>query len=146
MANAITWSDLGTLQTYLSTELDALADAGRKLGAEIDNTSDKSTYMIVELYIAVQGVARDSGAYVSLYLLKSTDGVNYDFGSDALDPPSGSWVNNFTLDADTAARYVSIEVAIPPSKFKLMVINNTGQALAAANNTLKYRTYSLEVQ
>ena len=146
MANAITWSDLEATVTYLGAELNALADAGRKLGAAIDNTADKFTYAMVELYLPIQAGARDAGAYVSLYLLKSTDGTNYDFGADALAPPPGTWANNFTFDADTAARYVSVEIAVPPSKFKLMVINNTGQAFAATLNTLKYRFYSLEVQ
>jgi len=101
---------------------------------------------MLELYLAAQAGARDSGAYVGVYFIRSVDGANYEFGSDALDPPSGSWVTNFTLDAAAPARYVAVEVPTPPSKFKILLINQTGQALAAANNTLKYRFYSLEVQ
>ena len=146
MANAILWSDLGATTTYLAAPLDGLADGANKIGAEIDNTVGRSTYMLLELFLAVQGGARDDGANVGVYMLKSTDGVNFEFGGDALDPPSGSWATNFTLDDDTAARYVSVEVPIPPCKFKILLMNETGQAFAAANNTLKYRTYSLEVQ
>ena len=146
MANAILWSDLGALTAYLGAELNALADGANKLGAEIDNTVGKSTYMLLELFVALQAGARDSGAYVGVYMLKSTDGVNFDFGADAVDPPTGSWATNFTLDAVVTARYVSVEVPIPPCKFKILVMNETGQAFAAANSTLKYRTYSLEVQ
>jgi len=141
----IKWSALDTLTTYLSTALDALADGANKIGAEIDNTNGKNTYALCELYLALQGGARDSGAYVALYIIKSVDGTNYEFGGDALDPPASSWVTNFTLDADTAARYVGVDIPIPPCKFKFLLINETGQALAATLNTLKYRTYNLEV-
>ena len=141
----IRWSDLGATTTYLSAELNALANAANKIGAAIDNTVGKDTYMLLELYLPIQGVARDAGASVRLFLIKSVDGTNYEFGSDALDPPSSAWVTNFTLDADTAARYVAVDIAIPPCKFKLLVTNETGQALAGTLNTLKYRTYNLEV-
>ena len=141
----IKWSALGTTTTYLSTDLNALANGANKIGAEIDNTADKHTYALLELYLAAQGVARDSGGYVALYVIKSVDGTNYEFGGDALDPPSSAWVTNFTLDADTAARYVGADIPVPPCKFKFLVINETGQALAATLNTLKYRFYDLEV-
>lgn len=141
----IKWSALGSITTYLDDELDALGDGNNKIGAEIDNAADKHTFMLLELYLAAQGAARDSGAFIPVYIIKSVDGSNYEFGGDALDPPAGSLVGIFTLDADTAARYVGLEIPIPPCKFKILVMNETGQALAATGNTLKYRTYDYEV-
>ena len=142
----ITWSDLSTLTTYLDTELNALANGANKIGAEIDNTVDKETNMLLELYLGLQGGARDSGAYLPVYIVKSVDGTNYEFGGDALDPPAASLIGVFTLDAAATARYVGLEIPIPPCKFKILVINETGQALAGTLNTLKYRTYTLEVE
>jgi len=147
MANPIKWSELGATTTYLTTALDALANQARKIGAEIDNTgaTERYTYLMLELYLATQAAPRDAGAYVGVYIIRSVDGTNYEYGDDATAPPSGSWVSNFTLDAVVTARRVALEVPLPPSKFKILVINETGQAFAAANNTLKYRFYSLEV-
>lgn len=141
----IKWATPGSEQSYLTTELNALADDDRKLGAEIDNETGLNTNMLLELYVAAQGSARDSSGSVKLFLVRCVDGTNYEYGSDSLDPPSLSYVGQFGLDADTAARYVSADIAIPPCKFKLMVKNKTGQALAASGNTLSYRTYNLEV-
>ena len=42
----------GTLQTYLSTELNSLADGANKLGGEIDNASDLDLFMDVEIALA----------------------------------------------------------------------------------------------
>lgn len=146
MASTETWSDLGSTQTYLSTELNALANDGRKIGAEIDNATAKAMFLAAELYVAEQGSARSAGAYVTLYLVPSVDGTNYTYGGDTLTPPATCLVGDFVLDAAVTARYVGLPcVAIPPTKFKLLVINKTGQAFAASGNTLKYRTYNREI-
>jgi hypothetical protein len=103
-------------------------------------------FLAAELYIAEQGSARSAGAYVTLYLVPSVDGTNYTYGGDALTPPATCLVGDFVLDATVTARYVSLPcIAIPPTKFKLLVINETGQAFAASGNTLKYRTYNREI-
>lgn len=147
MANPIKWSEVAALTSYLTTELNALADEARKLGGEIDNADSASryTFVVLELLLGVQGSARDSGAYVAVYLLKSADGTNYEYGGDAQEPPSGAWATNFTVDAATTSRRIVIEVPIPPCKFKLLFVNETGQAFAATGNTVKYGLYSLEV-
>lgn len=147
MANQILWDAAPSLTSYLTTELNSLADGANKIGAAIDNTSNLNTYMLVELYVATQGSARDSGARVDLYLLECADGTNYTYGDDSTDPPASALVGSFPLDAATTARYVTLrEIVIPPRQFKLLIINETGQALAASGNTLKYGVYNYELQ
>jgi len=147
MANEINWSDYPAATTYLTTELNALADGGNKLGAEIDNTANGDMYMDLELYVAEQGSARGSGAYVALYILPSVDGTNYCYGGDSLDPPANTWTANFLLDAAVTARYATLtHILLPASKFKLLLINETGQAFAATSTTLKYTIYNEEIQ
>lgn len=147
MANEINWSDYPTITGYLTTELNALADGGNKIGAEIDNTSNGDMYMDLELYVATQGVARDTGAYVALYILPSVGGTNFCYGGDALDPPATALVGTFPLDAAVTARYVSLtHILLPAGKFKMLVMNETGQAFAATLNTLKYTLYNEEIQ
>ena len=147
MANELNWSDYPAATIYLTTELNALADGGNKLGAAIDNTSNGDMHMDVELYVATQGGARGSGAYVALYILASVDGTNYCYGADAVDPPAHALVGTFALDAVVTARYVTLtHILLPAGKFKLLLMNETGQAFAATGNTLKYTKFNSELQ
>jgi len=149
MPTKVTYSAPSAITTYLTTELNSLADAGNKLGAKIDNEADGENEMFldVEIYVAAQGLARDAGAYIELYLLSSVDGTNFGYGDDSVDPPASSLLDVFLLDAATTARYLTLaNLPLPPLDLKLLVINNTGQAFAATASTLKYRIHSLEKQ
>ena len=147
MANEIRWSDYPSATTYLSTELNALADGANKLGAAIDNSTLGHMYIDLELYVATQGSARDTGACVELYILPSVDGTNYCYGADAVDPPASALRGLFPLDAATTARYVTLaHILLPAGKLKVLVINETGQAFAGTLNTLKYALYNEEIQ
>lgn len=147
MANEVNWSDYPAATTYLSTELNALADGGNDLGAAIDNTANGDMYMDLELYLAEQGAARDSGAYVALYILPSVDGTNYCYGGDSLDPPASASRGNFPFDAVVTARYSTLtHILLPAGKFKMLVMNETGENFAGTGNTLKYTVYNEELQ
>lgn len=138
------WSALGTDTSYLTTGLNSMASAARVLGAEIDNTSGRDTFALVELDLAAQGSARSAGAQVRLYVIKCMDGTNYEMGSDSVVPQPSTWVGSFALDAATTARNVQIAVPLPPCKFKFLLENVTGQAFASSGTTLYYRTYNYE--
>ena len=149
MVTEAKWEVPAAIQTYLSTELNSLANAGKKLGAKIDNVADgeNEMYIALELYVATQGGARSAGASVAIYLLPSIDDTNFCYGDDTTAPPASALFHVFPLDAATTARYVTVDgLLIGPFDFKLLVINSTGQAFASSGNTLKYRLYSLEGQ
>lgn len=146
--NAINWESNPALTSYLTTDLNALANNGNKLGGTINNSAGLDTHMDVELSLAAQGSARSAGAYVGIYLLPSADGgTTFAFGGDALNPGANHLAATIPFDAATTARVqLATMIPVPPGHFQLLVQNVTGQALAATTNVLQYRLYSLEIQ
>ena len=149
MATEIKFEVPASIVSYLTTELNALANNDTILGAKIDNVADGENEMFIalELYVNTQGSARSSGGYVAVYLLPSIDDTNFNYGDEANLTNAGCLLAIFNIDAATTARYVTrVNLPIPPLDFKLQVQNATGQAFAATGTTLKYRLYSYEAQ
>lgn len=71
------FSSYGSIQTYLSTELNSLANDGNKLGALIDNSSNRHFYMDVEVYLNTVDLSAQTNPAVNIHLLPSLDGTNY---------------------------------------------------------------------
>ncbi len=146
MAKADLWQTPAAIVTYLSTELNALANAARVVGAAIDNRTTRYKYMMLEHYVGAQ-TARSAGAYVSVYLLASVDATNYPYGATNRQPSPDNLVKCFALDAAVTASYsIAPCILIPPLLFILIIENNTGQAYTATGNTVKYRLYSGSIE
>ena len=137
----------GTIATVLTTELNSLADAGISSASSAesnDAAAERHLFANFEIYIAAQGTNRTAGASISLYVIPEVDDTNYGATTDEC-------LNNYYAgsvsvdDAALAARYLILEdVKLPPSDFKVVLKNDTGQALAASGNTVKYRTFGYE--
>lgn len=137
----VTYSPYTSLSTALSTALNSLANGSRELSAAIVNT-DLLPFMDIEVALATQGSARDTGGYVAVYMLASVDETNFTFGSDTIVPPPSSLLTTVTFDATTTARAVVVpRLWAAPVAFKLLFENQTGQALASSGNSLKYGLY-----
>ena len=146
MATTFKWVAPEALATALTTELNSLADSTSDttgfsaVSAEIPNETDLFQYINLELVLAAQGVARSTGAFVAVYINFAADGAIYD---DASNKAFGQLLTVFQLDAATTARRLTkTNIPIPPLDFKLLVLNDTGQAFAATLNTLKYRRHN----
>lgn len=147
MPSQIIYDSNPTLTDAITTGLNSLADGANAISGEIDNTTSLHLYMLIEVNIALQGSARASDAFAEVYVLPSADGTNFDTGDGSTDPSKSNLRATMTFDAVTAARRGSVwNIVVPPKKFKLLFINETGQALAASGNTLKYALYSPESQ
>lgn len=143
----IKWGDVAAAESILTTELNALGDGANKItGTAISNdaVAELDVYADFVLYLATQGSARDAGGYCPLYILPEVDS-QYPYGGDSLDPAGNLCVGAFQFDAAVTARYAVIRgIILPPGDFHILIMNETGQALAATLNTLDMRRYNME--
>ena len=143
------WEVHSSANTVLDTALNSLTSGSNKITTTAesnDATNELKFYGKFQLYLAAQGTARSAGAYVALYILPEIDD-NYAFGGDSLDPPESCWRGNFLFDATTNARYSDvIETVLPNGNYHVLLMNETGQTLAATLNVLKCEKYSVATQ
>ena len=142
----VTWQAPSSLTSYLATGLDSIADSTTDttgfsvVGAEIANATALNRFLALELVVAEQAAARTAGGFLGVYINFAADGTTYDNTSNKA---FAELVAYYPVNAATGAlRLTKRDIPIPPIDFKLLVLNDTGQALAASGNTLKYITYN----
>tara|TARA_Y100001949_G_C15844002_1_gene267562 strand:- start:255 stop:701 length:447 start_codon:yes stop_codon:yes gene_type:complete len=142
------WEAPAAIVSYLTTELNSLADGANVLGAKIDNVADGENEMFVNLELNLASTSsRDADARIEIYILYSVDDTNFDMGSASVDPRPESLLTVLSLDAATTARYrTAVNLPIQPFDFKLLVMNEIGQSFFGSGSTLKYRLHSAEAQ
>lgn len=147
MANTTKWSTPTDRGSVLTTELNSLANGSYSaVGSEVDNATNKDLYGDFELNVTF-GSAPSAGGYIGLYLIPALDGTNYADGGSSVAPPATSWIGNFPLRAVTTAQRVTITgVSLPPSKFKVVAYNGSGQAFPSSGSTVDLYTSNVEVE
>jgi len=128
--------------TIFSAELNALAnDANKITSAPISNSlvAERDLFSMFRLHLELQGAARKANASISMFFLPE-EGGSHAYGSDVLDPAPEHLAHVFNFDANTSARdaVTPLPIVLPNSNYHILLINETGQALAATNNTLTY--------
>lgn len=147
MANKILWdAAVNSEGNVLTTELDSLADDGVSApGTEFDNSTNLVTKGWLEFGITF-GSAPTSNAAVTIYMLKSLDGTNYE-SAPILAVRNAEPIAMFGMEATTSARiYNSPMFDLPPSKLKFVAINESGQAFPVSGTTVELFTASKEIQ
>jgi hypothetical protein len=142
------WNAPDSVENVLTTTLNALADGANKITVTAisnDQAAELDMYGDLILVLAAQASARNTGAYVPVYILPRSDGDSYPYGGDSLDPDPGLQVGSFKLDAATNAREAVIRtVLLPPEDFHVLIANKTGQAFGATGNTVRLRRYNTQ--
>jgi hypothetical protein len=134
---------LGTLSTVFTTGLNSLANGAGVVSAALSQAA-LDTYADFEL-VCTHAVAPVVDTTWALYAVRQLDGTNYE-DATAARPPANGFLGTFVLDAvTTQQRKVLPGVLLPPYDYKLLLINNSGQAAAATGNTLKMETYNMQV-
>jgi len=137
-----------TLTTYMSTDLNSLANNTTNIGGTIfDNSTTRDFYMGAELVLATIDLSAQTNPAVELYMVPSIDGTNYcEVGADASTtdyPPSTTLVGIFAIQETNATHRSAIEIfRLGPYKYTPILINKTGAAFAATGNTLKMGPFS----
>jgi hypothetical protein len=145
---SITWQRASTTDAFTGSTLNSLANNGRVLGLELDNSGGDYLFDDIEFFANTFGGTPSAGAVIELYLIPiGLDGTNYTEGTASVDPPSSALVGVYNIrNVATAQRHMARMVTVPPSKFKYLVINKTGQALSASGNTCTHRFFRYQTQ
>jgi len=157
MTDKVIWSQpLGTAPSAwaaaFGTEVNSLAAGSFALSSVIiDNTTNLFTDGWISL--ALGAVATGAGApSLDFYLLPlNQDGTTYGDGtaSGTVLPGPAYYIGSVTWAASLASAaqtgQMNIPSGIPPNKFKLGVVNNIGNALAASGNTISFASDQLNL-
>lgn len=135
------WAAFTSRGNVLSTELNALASAGRSAaGTEVDNGTNLDMYGVLELQVTF-GTAPSAGGYVEIYMVTAPNGTNYEDGSDTVDPGTHKLVDRIPVRAVTTAQRLSGRlIPLLPEKMKFLLYNGSGQAFPASGSILTLYT------
>lgn len=152
MANTAIWNAALSYSTALSTELNSLASGSFALASTAtDNTTalDTDGWISVKLPSASTGTGSPT---LDVYLLPlNGDGTTYGDGtaSGTSAPSAAYYIGSITflqsLSSVTLTGSIKIPTDIPPTTFKLGVVNNTGNALAASGNLVYFASDKLNL-
>lgn len=136
-----------TAETVMSTELNGLANGSRAISSgAVSNDAAGELYLYGDfrLYLPDQPGARSAGAAVILWILPEVNNV-YPYGSATLEPQASLIMGSFSFDAASNYRDAVLrDIPLPPSDFRILVKNKTGQAFAATLNVLVLERHNLQ--
>jgi hypothetical protein len=153
VANLVKWAAGGgvglTYTTAFGTEINSLAN-GSVAVSTVVVANGTPLDVLADVSFSVTGTTASTGVnYLSFYLLpQNQDGTTYGDGvASGTTAPSTNpyFVGSVTLkNGVTAAALVGTlrGITLPPVSFKFAVVNNSGAALAASTNNIKYITYT----
>lgn len=153
----VLYTERTTGTTVVSTELNALAnDTAALVSTALSNDASDERNLLADfmIVIAQQGGARDGGA-ITLLIVPEVNSTYGDVATvktaliHAAHQDDGT-VCSFVLDSAVTARAITVSyVKIPNGNYKVGLLNESGQALAATGNSIfmtgKYQPASITV-
>lgn len=146
---AVTWTAYRTADDVGGTAFNSLADGSGAISSEIDNSSDRD--MFGDLEVTMGGAVSSSGldARIDVYLIPTKDGTNYPTpGGSGTTFTGGQYVGSIssvetvgTIAATNFTDGILTRLQLPPSKFKIGLVNELGAAFNASV-TVKLRRYT----
>lgn len=140
----IKYTERTTGSSIVTTELNALAnDTAALISTALSNDASDERNLMADFMIVIpeQGGARDGGA-ISLLIISE---VNSTYGDCATVKTAlihvahrdDGTLCSFVLDSAVTARTITVSnVKLPNSNFKVGLLNESGQALAATGNSI----------
>ena len=111
-----------------------LANDANKLSGEWDNTDNDFNHLYALLQLKCRGAAAfDASGEVKVWILPAVDGTDYEDGGDSLTPDRDPDYTFTVRAVDTQQIIVIKNVLLPPTKFKLLLRNEAGQAFTNTN-------------
>jgi hypothetical protein len=132
--------------------LASLANGSGRASTAIDNSTGK--YLSADIRVKVTTSGTSAPGYVSVYLIRSEDGTNYDDsfgGSDAAYTPVNALLLGTIATPATAAYIKTFDTAelglTLPAKWCIGIVNRTGNTLnaTAGNHSVTFREKFLSV-
>lgn len=145
MAGLSTWNTPGSwvdLFGVNAASLNSLANGSFALSSEVDNTTLLAQYMRVSLRLA--SINPTGTPIIRLFLCELLDdGTTYNRGTTGTAPTISDAVaeKQVHTGAGTVDHMIR-NIWIPPNKFRIVLVNNMGVAIAASGNNCKYSLFT----
>jgi len=142
VSNSVSWATAEAITTALSTGLNSLANGALSANS---GTIANSTglFRFINLEVALASLTPTAGAYLTILILYTMDGTNF---ADSSSSNVFAQKATFTPSTSTGAKRLIMEnVPIAPLDFQLVLLNQTGVALNASGNTVKYMRHNEQI-
>ncbi len=140
---AFTAKQVYTANQTVTITLASLADGATAVSNAIDNSTDG--FLSAEFQIRITTDTPTGVPTLSIYLLRSIDGgTTYDDSTNVNNPELMRQIST----PNAATTYItSVRIESLPQYYKIMVVNNTGDALdsTAGNHSIKYCAKTVQI-
>ena len=148
------------LQSFISNTaatitIASLANGSGRAATAVDNTSAKAVSADIRVKIKTAAAATSATGYVSVYLIRSDDGTNYEdafAGSDAAYTPVNALLLGTINAVANATTYTKVfdtaELGLTlPQKFSVAIVNSSGASLdgTAGSHAVTYELKAFTV-
>jgi hypothetical protein len=156
MANIARWvagaSPGLTWTAAFGAEINSMS-AGNCVRSSVVISNGSSLDLYCDLSFGLSVTTAASGTLYATFILlpQNQDGATYGPGNLPTSSPGGALVSGLTSyqsysaivnNSQTVVQGTISRIVMPPGSFTFVFVNNTGATLGASANTVKYRTYS----